>query len=143
MPETSAAAAREVRRNTPLRQARTCYGHLAGVAGVALLDELLRRGWLAAEAGSLPRYVVTSEGERAFGERGVAPPPATSRRPGARACLDWTERCPHLGGVLGVSIVDALVRRGLLRREQGSRVVTLRGPLAGWLDAPADAPARA
>src|SRR6476646_9267138 len=42
----SDAAARAVRGNTPLRQARTCYDHLAGVAGVGLLDELLRRDWL-------------------------------------------------------------------------------------------------
>ena len=139
----SAAAAREVRRDTALRRARTCYGHLAGVAGVELLDDLLRRGWLAAEAGSPPRYAVTPEGERAFGERGVTVLPATSRRPLARACLDWTERRPHVGGALGISIVDALERQVLLRREQGSRVVTLHGPLAGWLDGPANAPARA
>ena len=137
----SAAAAREVQRDTALRQARTCYGHLAGVAGVELLDELLRRGWLAAEEASLPRYLVTPEGERALGERGVAPP--ASRRPAARPCLDWTERRPHLGGALGVAIVDGLERRGLLRREQGSRVVTLRGPLSGWLDGPAEARASA
>ena len=36
-PKRSSQAQREVRRNTPLRKARTCYGHLAGVAGVALL----------------------------------------------------------------------------------------------------------
>ena len=37
-PKFSPQSQREVRRNTPLRQARTCYGHLAGVAGVALMD---------------------------------------------------------------------------------------------------------
>src|SRR5437870_9575944 len=45
-PSSSLQAVREVRRNTSMRQARTCYDHLAGVAGVQLLDEMLRRGWL-------------------------------------------------------------------------------------------------
>ena len=45
-PKFSPQSQREVRRNTPLRQARTCYGHLAGVAGVALMDEMLGLKWL-------------------------------------------------------------------------------------------------
>src|SRR5215470_805833 len=32
--------------DAPVRLARTCYDHLAGVAGVRLLDGLLARGWL-------------------------------------------------------------------------------------------------
>ena len=42
----SPQAEREVRRDTRLRQARTCYGHLAGVAGVALMDEMLGQDWI-------------------------------------------------------------------------------------------------
>src|SRR5262245_29951400 len=43
---------------TPIRRARTCYDHLAGIAGVQLLDELLRRNWLtiADAEGSRPQY---------------------------------------------------------------------------------------
>ena len=50
--QRSPQAAREVRRNTALRQARTCYDHLAGVAGVQLLDAMCERGWIELEAGS-------------------------------------------------------------------------------------------
>jgi DNA-binding transcriptional ArsR family regulator len=32
-----------------LRHARTCYDHIAGTLGVALLDTLLREGWLVAD----------------------------------------------------------------------------------------------
>src|SRR5262252_946629 len=32
--------------DAPVRLARTCYDHLAGVAGVRLYDTLLARGWL-------------------------------------------------------------------------------------------------
>ena len=45
----SLRAARELRRDAPLRHARTCYDHLAGVEGVQLLREMLRRGWLLQE----------------------------------------------------------------------------------------------
>ena len=40
-PARSKQAEGEVGRDSPLRRCLTCYGHLAGVAGVALLDEML------------------------------------------------------------------------------------------------------
>src|SRR5207244_195721 len=39
----SKQAGRERRRDSPLRRARTCYDHLAGVAGVALLETMRTR----------------------------------------------------------------------------------------------------
>ena len=45
-PKLSSQAEREVRCDSRLRQARTCYGHLAGVAGVALMDRMISLGWL-------------------------------------------------------------------------------------------------
>jgi ATP-dependent Clp protease ATP-binding subunit ClpA len=45
------------------------------------------------------------------------------RRRLARPCLDWTERRPHLGGVLGDALLDALVGRGLLARQEGTRAL--------------------
>ena len=135
----SPQAQREIRRDTPLRRARTCYGHLAGVAGVGLIDELLDRGWLEtlpAEPDA-PRlyYVPTASGITALAKRGVSVPSAKARRPVAFSCIDWTERRPHLGGPLGRSIVEALAVSGRIERTQGSRVVTLCADLRGWLDA--------
>src|SRR5437764_597181 len=48
---------RQSRRAAPLAEARTCYDHLAGRAGVELLDALLRAGMLteAGRAGAGPR----------------------------------------------------------------------------------------
>jgi hypothetical protein len=62
----SPQAAREVRRNSPIRQARTCHDHLAGVAGVSLMDAMLQRGWLeaAGQAGVRAYYQVTPAGGR-------------------------------------------------------------------------------
>lgn len=127
----------------PLRQARTCYGHLAGVAGVTLLDELLRRGWVEPVERDEARteYRLTAEGELALRDRGVDIARAMrSRRLFAFGCPDWTERRPHLGGALGMAILDALVAVGVARRGVG-RTVALREELDGWLAgaAPIDA----
>ena len=70
-----AQAEREVRRDTLLRQARTCYGHLAGVAGVALMEELLRLKWVeeleAPVSGNRVGYGLTAKGRMAMTDFGV------------------------------------------------------------------------
>src|SRR5215510_14468244 len=72
-PPRSLQAVREVQRNTAMRQARTCYDHLAGVAGVQLLDEMLRRRWLEPnEPEENPRslYRLTPPGTQVLSARG-------------------------------------------------------------------------
>ena len=54
-------------------------------------------------------------------------------RPLLRPCMDWTERRHHLAGGLGAALADELLRRGWVRRQEGSRIVTVtrrrvRGP---------------
>ena len=132
-PRRSALAEREVRRDTPLRRARTCYDHLAGVAGVALLDAMLAHGWLVPRARS---YAITPRGAHALLRRGVDLVAAdAAARPFVRPCVDWTERRPHLAGALGAALLDRLTRDGIVHRTPRSRLVGLRRPLAGWLDA--------
>lgn len=137
-PPASPQARREVRRDTPLRRARTCYGHLAGVAGVQLMDELLRQGWLAAAGAGMDGrrvcYALTAAGASAMSQRGVAVPAAKSGRPAAFACLDWTERRPHLGGALGRAIAAALLDAGCIVRLPNSRAVILNGGPERWLN---------
>ena len=134
----SAQALREVRRDTPLRRARTCYGHLAGVAGVGLMDELLARGWLQAlphgPGTGRVHYATTVEGAMALAGRGVALPPPVKGRSNAFSCVDWTERRPHLAGALGRAIVSALEASGWIERTAGSRVVDACRDLREWLD---------
>jgi DNA-binding transcriptional ArsR family regulator len=130
----STAAGRERRRDTPLRRARTCYDHLAGVAGVELLEEMQKRGWLRPGAKGRPAFEVTAAGGRALARRGVEVDAArASRRRFATACLDWTERRPHLGGALGARILDVLCGKTYVRRRARRRDVQIVKPLAGWL----------
>src|SRR5262245_28760485 len=99
---TSARAGRERRRDTPLRHARTCYDHLAGVEGVRLLRAMRRRKWLRDGLRSDQALELTGSGARALARRGVDVDAArAARRQFAAPCLDWTEREPHLSGALG------------------------------------------
>ena len=130
-------AAREVRRNSPIRQARTCYDHLAGVAGVTLMDAMMQRGWLevSKEAKGRTHFRLTPAGQGALAGLGVdLLPVRKTRRMYSYGCVDWTERRFHLGGALGASILTALLDTGIVQRQRENRVVTLLKPLASWLD---------
>ena len=132
-PRRSPQAAREVRRNTAFRQARTCYDHLAGVAGVQLLEEVLRRGWLE-PAGNEEGYRLTSLGDWAFANRDIdLAVGRKGRRRFAYGCLDWTERRNHLRGSRSAAILAALSSSGTVGRKAGTRTVALERPILAWL----------
>jgi DNA-binding transcriptional ArsR family regulator len=120
----SRAAAEAVKLDAPIRRARTCYDHLAGVAGVQVLDGLLERKWLAPDG---ERFELTPAGEGALAELGVDVIEARrARRAFAVGCLDWTERRAHLGGALGAAILHRLLEAGDARLEAGTRVVRMK-----------------
>jgi len=123
-PLRSRQAAAAVEHDAPIRRARTCYDHLAGVAGVRVLDELLERGWLRAEG---ERFELTPAGEAALAAEGVDVAEARrARRAFAVGCLDWTERRHHLGGALGAAVLRRLLAGGRARLRPGSRVVHMQ-----------------
>jgi DNA-binding transcriptional ArsR family regulator len=137
-PPRRAKATREVRRNTALRQARTCYDHLAGVVGIQLLDEMLRRAWIRIddeEPGPHRHYRLTPQGIHALGVRGINVARATrARRQFAYGCLDWVEGGMHLGGALGAEILEALLAVGVVRQQRQGRTIVLPKPLTEWFE---------
>lgn len=167
---------RESRDAAALAEARTCYDHLAGRAGVALLEALLAQGILtpAPSGGQLAAYGpngsahtegngADSDGEpagngdpdgaragyegrhariapqapirpEAFEVTGNGMATLTSfglnigalertRRRFAGACLDWTERKPHLNGALGAAVTARLLGLGWIERGVRRRAV--------------------
>jgi DNA-binding transcriptional ArsR family regulator len=102
-----------------LREARSCYDHLAGRLGVAVTDGLVARGAIRLANGA---YTVTRGGQRLFAELDVDVTQARAkRRSFARACTDWTERRPHLGGSLGAGIRDRFLAAGWVQRNAHDR----------------------
>jgi DNA-binding transcriptional ArsR family regulator len=115
-------------KDAALRRARTCYDHLAGRLGVSIADGLMRDGYveLASEAA-----IVTDAGIARLAAIGMDVREILERRTKhsgrvlCRACLDWSERRPHLAGMLGALICDHSMQRGWIRRLPGTRAVQL------------------
>ena len=106
-------------RAEAMRTARTCYDHLAGRLGVELTEALVARGALVVHDSA---YDVTGSGERLLSDLGVDVAAARVRRRSfARACLDWSERRPHLAGALGAALADALLAGGWVERRPTDR----------------------
>jgi DNA-binding transcriptional ArsR family regulator len=121
---------RQSREARALRAARTCYDHLAGRAGVVLLRALVDGGHLtqAGEPGDVNPYIVTPAGEEALRGLGVdVDGLRRQRRPLTRACIDWTERRPHLAGGLGAALTSRLIELGWFTRPQAGRALRLTG----------------
>jgi DNA-binding transcriptional ArsR family regulator len=115
-----------------LKEARTCYDHLAGELGVAVAAALVERRLLAADPDA---FRVTPRGERWFAQLGIdVASLRRSRRSFARACVDWTEREPHLAGSLGAALAAAFLAGRFVARRPGSRALTVTPAGADWLE---------
>ena len=113
--------------NTPsgLRAARTCYDHMAGTLGVALHDRFEALKWLAADSTAMNgAYGLTAAGANAFAALGIdLEATRTLRRRFAYACLDWSERRPHIGGALGAALLKVALKRRWVVQDLDSRAL--------------------
>jgi DNA-binding transcriptional ArsR family regulator len=106
--------------NTPsrLRAARTCYDHMAGTLGVSLHDRFETLRWLSAA------YDLTPDGTKAFAALGIDVDATRAlRRRFACACLDWSERWPHVGGALGAALLKVALKRKWVTQDLESRAL--------------------
>jgi len=107
-----------------LREARTCYDHLAGRLGVALADAFEREGLM--EPDGPDRLRLTPKGEARLAALGVdlaavKPAPRGKLRP----CIDWTERRRHLAGPLAARLLERLFALGWIERGREGRSAVL------------------
>jgi DNA-binding transcriptional ArsR family regulator len=110
-------------RDEAMRRARVCYDHLAGEAGVRLLQRLRERDLVR---GSDDDLRLSEAGEAWCAAVGIdLAALRTRRRRLCRACLDWSERRAHLSGAVGSAVLDRLFATGLARRDRDSRAVHL------------------
>jgi len=119
-PQPPVRSLREATRSELLRDARTCYDHLAGKIGVALARSLERQ-----------RVLVRQSGDYALGPSAARLEPLgvdlaalqRLRRPLVRGCLDWSERDLHVAGALGAALAVRFFELGWIRRHEGNRSV--------------------
>jgi DNA-binding transcriptional ArsR family regulator len=108
-----------------MRTARTCYDHIAGRLGVGIADALTDEGHvvLAEDGGE-----VTDSGAAFLGGLGVELAPRRgSQRAFCRACLDWSERRPHIAGTVGAALCQRFLDVGWIERRRDSRALTITG----------------
>ncbi|MET7734113.1 winged helix-turn-helix domain-containing protein [Streptomyces sp. NPDC005402] len=109
---------RESSAGSAMARGRTCYDHFAGRLGIALTDALTSRRLLLQDTG----FALTDAGLAWFETAGI-PLDRGGRRPLARACLDWTERRPHLAGVAGAALCRHALDAGWCVRIGSERAV--------------------
>jgi DNA-binding transcriptional ArsR family regulator len=131
-PERPVRSLKEATRGELLREARTCYDHLAGRLGVALARALEQR-----------RIVVRSNGGYELGESAATELQrlgidldglAQLRRPLVRGCLDWSERELHVAGAVGAALTARLFELGCLVRRDRTRSVAVTETGRGIFD---------
>jgi len=110
----------------PLRAARTCYDHIAGSLGVALHDRVRAMGWLAEDSKDGSSYDLTPRGAKGLDALGVDVNAARRlRRRFAFACVDWSERRPHLGGAVGAALLKVAIKRRWVTQDLDSRILSV------------------
>ena len=135
-----AAPVRSLREHTQahaLRAARTCYDHIAGRLGVAIMQALIADGAVTGGTGrhepggrdrlSAPGreldYRLTVAGERRLGRLGVELGPGGPDGVPLRYCVDWTEQAHHLSGAVGKALATRLLELRWLRRADRTRAL--------------------
>lgn len=111
-----------------LRAARTCYDHMAGTLGVAVHDRMTALGWLtrhdATRGTTGAAYDVSHVGIKGLSVLGVDVEEIRRlRRRFAFACLDWSERRPHVGGALGAALLGVALKRKWVVQDLDSRAL--------------------
>jgi DNA-binding transcriptional ArsR family regulator len=126
---------RQGSRAHALRAARTCYDHLAGRLGTALMAAMIDGGMLAGGDGRFDAararrdrlsargrdvdYRLTDTGAEALARFGVDPAQPI------RYCVDWSEQRHHLSGALGRAICARMLELGWIRRLDRHRALTV------------------
>jgi DNA-binding transcriptional ArsR family regulator len=137
------APVRSLREGTKahaVRAARTCYDHLAGRLGVAIMSAFVADGVLTGGDGRYRRtrvredrpsaagrdldYRLTDDGADRLRGLGVDVDAAIAGpRAAIRYCVDWSEQDHHLSGALGAALTARLFDLGWVNRLPRTRAV--------------------
>jgi hypothetical protein len=108
-------------KDAALRELRSCYDHLAGRIAVELSGKLMEGGAIGAGEAHL-----TGEGKSLLQGLGIDINALDrGRRPFCRACLDWSERRPHVAGAVAAAILSRFREIGWVKPMPTGRALIL------------------
>lgn len=125
---TVAARARHLRtrprpRDDQMREARTCYDHLAGRLAVDLFEHWVTTGVLQWRDEEVR---LTDQGHTFLEGLGIDVTLLESKKwPLCRTCIDWSERKNHLGGSIGAAVFSYMLAKGWAKRSDDARTVRI------------------
>jgi DNA-binding transcriptional ArsR family regulator len=108
--------------DTAIKHCRTCYDHLAGRIGVAIADSMQEQGLLINTDNT---FILSPKGEKWCTDFGIDI--THRRRTFLRACLDWSERRPHIAGAIGAALLKKMLEEDWVRPVQHSRAMVITG----------------
>ncbi|MFF8790667.1 ArsR/SmtB family transcription factor [Streptomyces sp. NPDC015125] len=112
----------EANHRRALHHARTCYDHIAGALGVAIVEAMTERGLLGRDYGP----VLTMAGAGWLTALGIPDAgPSAAHRAHVRTCLDWTVRRRHLSGAVGAALYRHALERGWVVKAVATRILTV------------------
>jgi DNA-binding transcriptional ArsR family regulator len=114
-------------KNQALRHARICYDHLAGEVAVRLADSLVASGHvdLTPDGAAVTQSGLSLLHTVGLNLDGSLPEWRARATIVCRTCMDWSERRPHLSGLVGRLLFEAFVDRRWLRRASTGRAVMI------------------
>lgn len=116
----------QLEKQEPIREARTCYGHCAGIFSIRLKDKFVENGLIFCEEDN---YQVTHKGWEKFiailGENSKSSKKIEQDMLEIKLCLDWTERQYHLAGNFGKFLTNQFFHRKWFMHLPGSRAIKI------------------
>jgi len=110
-----------------IKYCRSCYDHLAGRVGVKITEALEKKKAIRKHVNS---YLVTNSGWELLGGFDIYKNEMlNNRRPLTRQCLDWSERKPHIAGLVGAMLLNTMLEKNWFKRMRFSRelIITTKG----------------
>jgi DNA-binding transcriptional ArsR family regulator len=112
--------------------ARTCYDHVAGKLGVSIFNALNQSHAIIYDNPTADTTYFSENvrlginSEKTFRALGVdLPSIANTRRKYIYACLDWTEKKPHLAGAVGAALYNAMMDQNWVMHNDEKRVLRI------------------
>ncbi|HEY1432269.1 MAG TPA: helix-turn-helix domain-containing protein [Stellaceae bacterium] len=104
-----------------MRDARSCYDHLAGRIAVGLFERWVAKAVLGWHGDVV---YLTGKGRQFLIGLGIEVENLErNKRPLCRTCIDWSERQHHLGGAIGAAVLAHVLKEAWAVRGRSSRAV--------------------